>query len=316
MKNIMHHGPGQWAVWIAATALVSSAVIRADQQKPNAQTTPAQSETAPAESESAPSAPASDKPVEPAPAAAPPPAPPDPKPEKPAAGPTLDETRLTMGKWIETQQIISKERKEWLQGKEILLARLELVKKEQAGLEEKIKQAEAQSAETAKKKADLIAENDKLKAASAQLAQSVSGMESEIRRLFKILPEPIQAKLQPLYQRFPEDPTNTKISAAERFQNVLGILNEVNKANNEITVSYEVRNLSDGKPSEVKVMYLGLAQAYYVSAKGEAGVGNAGPDGWKWEPASREVSADIFNALEIIQGKQTPAFVPLPVKIQ
>jgi hypothetical protein len=49
-----------------------------------------------------------------------------------------------MGKWIETQQILSKERNEWQQGKEILLGRLELVKKEVASLEEKI--AEAQSA--------------------------------------------------------------------------------------------------------------------------------------------------------------------------
>src|ERR1044071_7677120 len=49
---------------------------------------------------------------------------------KPAAEnpPTLEETRLTMGKWIETQQIISKERKDWQQGKEILVSRLDLVK--------------------------------------------------------------------------------------------------------------------------------------------------------------------------------------------
>ena len=52
-----------------------------------------------------------------------------------------------MGKWIETQQIISKERKDWQQGKEILLGRLELVKQEVATLEEKIKQAETSVAE-------------------------------------------------------------------------------------------------------------------------------------------------------------------------
>ena len=53
------------------------------------------------------------------------------------APPTLEETRLTMDKWLETQQIISKERKDWQQGKEILLGRLELVKKEVATIEEK-----------------------------------------------------------------------------------------------------------------------------------------------------------------------------------
>ena len=228
---------------------------------------------------------------------------------------TLEETRLTMDKWIETQQIISRERKEWQQGKEILVGRLELVKKEVVTVDEKIKQAESSVAETNKKRGELVAENDRLKAAGAQLAEAVTGMEGEIRLLFKQLPEPIQTKLHPLYQRIPEDPNKTRVSVAERAQNVLGILNELNKANNEITVSYEVHNLADGKPSEVKTLYVGLAQAYYVSASGEAGIGSPSADGWKWGP-SKSAARDILNAIEILQGKQSPSFVPLPVKIQ
>jgi FtsZ-binding cell division protein ZapB len=229
--------------------------------------------------------------------------------------PSLEETRLMMGKWIETQQIISRERKDWQQGKEILAGRLELVKKEIAALDEKSKQAQSSVAEADKKRNDLLAENEQLKTAGAQLAEAVTAMEGEVRRLFKQLPEPIQTKLQPLYQRIPEDPAKTRVSVAERFQNVLGILNEVNKANNEIAVSYEVHNLADGKPSEVKVVYVGLAQAYYVSAHGEAGIGRPTADGWKWEP-SQAIARQILTVLEILQGKGTPAFVPLPAKLQ
>jgi hypothetical protein len=147
------------------------------------------------------------------------------------------------------------------------------------------------------------------------LSEAVTGMEGEVRALFKSLPEPVQEKLQLLYRRIPEDPANTRVSAAERFQNVLGILSELNKANNEIAVSYEVRTLADGKLSEVKAIYVGLAQAYYVSARGEAGIGRPSADGWKWRP-SDAVANDVLTVLEIIQGKQTPAFVPLPVTIQ
>ncbi len=232
--------------------------------------------------------------------------------DKISAPPTLEETRLTMDKWLETQQIISKERKDWQQGKEILICRLELVKKEIATLEEKTKQAESSVTEANKKRNELLAENDQLTAAGAQLTVAVAGMEGEIRQMFKQLPEPIQTKLQPLYQRMPEDPSKTRVAAAERFQNVLGILNELNKTNNEITVSYEVHNLADGRPSEVKAIYVGLAQAYYVSARGEAGIGRPTADGWKWEP-SKAVARDVLMALEILEGKQSPAFVPLPV---
>jgi hypothetical protein len=229
--------------------------------------------------------------------------------------PTIEETRLMMGKWMETQQVITKERKDWQQGREILLGRRELVQQEVTTLEQKISQAQSSVAEAEKKKSDLVAENDQLKAAGAQLTAAVTGLEGEVRRLFKQLPEPIQTKLQPLYQRVPEDPATTKVSIAERFQNVLGILNELNKANTEITQSFEVRTLADGKPSEVKVFYVGLAQAYYVSTKGEAGVGRPTADGWKWEP-SKAIANDVLLALEILQNKQSPAFVPLPVKLQ
>ena len=232
--------------------------------------------------------------------------------DKISAPPTLEETRLTMDKWLETQQIISKERKDWQQGKEILICRLELVKKEIATLEEKTKQAESSVTEANKKRNELLAENDQLTAAGAQLTGAAAGMEGEIRQMFKQLPEPIQTKLQPLYQRIPEDPSKTRVAAAERFQNVLGILNELNKTNNEITVSYEVHNLADGRPSEVKAIYVGLAQAYYVSVRGEAGIGRPTADGWKWEP-SKSVARDVLMALEILAGKQSPAFVPLPV---
>jgi hypothetical protein len=227
----------------------------------------------------------------------------------------LEETRLTMGRWIETQQLISKERKDWQQGKEILLGRLELVRQEVATLDEKIKQAEAGVAEANRKRDELLAESDVLEAADAQLIAAVTGMEGGARRLFKMLPEPIQTKLQPLQERMPLDPTQSRVFAAERFQNVLGILNELNKANNEITVNYEVRSLADGKSSEVKAIYVGLAQGYYVSASGEAGIGRPGADGWSWQP-SKVIANDVLTALEVLQGKHTPAFVPLPVTLQ
>src|SRR5258705_567766 len=121
------------------------------------------------------------------------------------AKPTLEETRLAMEKWIQTQQTISKERKEWQQGKDILVGRLELVKPEGLSLEKKISDADASAKEAAKKRDALVAENDELKATVAKLVEAVTAMEGEIPRLWKSLPQPITARLLPLYQRIPED---------------------------------------------------------------------------------------------------------------
>lgn len=231
------------------------------------------------------------------------------------ATPTLDETRIVMDKWIETQQIISKERKDWQQGKEILTGRVNLVKGEIELLQEKIKAADTAITETETKRSEFVAQIDQLKATDAAMADKLTAMEDEIRKLMVQLPFPISEKLQPLYQRIPADPAKARISVAERLQNVLGILNEVNKSNNEIFVNFEVHTLADGKPAEVQVIYVGLAQGYYISAKGEAGIGRPTPEGWKWE-ATPESAEAIMSALEIMQGKKSPAFMPLPVTIQ
>lgn len=233
----------------------------------------------------------------------------------PDADTSLGQTRLAMGKWIETQQIIARERNEWQQAREVLTGRLDLVRQEIATLNEKIAQAQSNVGQAEQQRHELQAQNAELKATAARLGQAASGLESGVRELYELTPEPVRARLQPLVQRIPEDPSSTRVSVAERFQNVLGILNELNKSNHDISVNYEVRTLSSGKPAEVKVVYVGLAQAYYVSSGGEGGIGRPARGGWDWEP-SNAVAADVLQALEILQGKHTPAFVPLPVKIQ
>lgn len=237
------------------------------------------------------------------------------KPQSTQTSASLEETRLKMEKWIETQQIISKERKEWQQGKEILTGRIDPVKNEIESIKEKIQQAESSISESQSKINELKKENEYLKRAQNLLKDHVVGIERKIQVLFPQLPDPIKLRIQPLYQRIPQDVTKTEVSIAERYQNVLGILNELNKANNEITVNYEVHTFSDGKPSEVKVFYVGLAQAYYVSSQGEAGIGKVDQGSWTWEP-SPSIASDVMKSLDIIQGKHTPLFIPLPVKIQ
>ncbi len=232
-----------------------------------------------------------------------------------ARQPTLEETRLTLAKWIETQQIIAKERNDWQQGKEILQGRIDLVGKEVGVLRERIRQSEEAVAQSDRKRDELVAQDTELKALGEQLANAATVMEEQVRALLKQLPDPVKGRIAPLVERIPADPAATRVTPAERFQNVLGILNEVNKANSEISVAYEIRTLADGSSSEVQVIYLGLAQAYFLSPKGEAGIGRPTEDGWKWEPAPGAAN-QILLALEVIEGKHVPTFVPLPIKIR
>ncbi len=223
-------------------------------------------------------------------------------------------SQAAIGKWIATQRLIYQERKDWQQQKELLESRVELIRKEIFDLSAKLNETRVTAAEVESKKASQAQAMRSLEDDSAELTRVLDEVEPTVRALHGFLPPTVQEKVAPLFQRLPEDSHATRASVGERFQTVLGILNEINKANGEITVSTEVRTLSDGKPSEVKTLYLGLGQAYYLSVKGEAGIGHPTPNGWVWTPAD-DLAPKILQAVEILEGTAQPQFISLPVKI-
>lgn len=229
---------------------------------------------------------------------------------------TIEDAREAIEKWVETKRIISKEKHDLAIAKEMLNERIELVQNEIKSLRDKIKDAEDSIAEADKKRAELIEENDKLKEASSALGDTLQNLEQRTLQLMKQVPKPLQEKLKPLSQQIPENPEETELSISIRFQNVVGVLNSVNKSNLEITVVSEVRTLPDGNSAEVTTMYLGIGQAFYIGANGTiAGVGVPAEDGWKWTPAN-DFAQEISNAIAILNNEQVAAYVQVPVKIQ
>ncbi len=228
----------------------------------------------------------------------------------------VETARVAIEKMVETRRLISREKRDWALGKEILEDRLEIVQDEIDALRRRIEEAESSIADADRKRAELVEDNEQLKQASTSLVAIVEQLEQRTRSLVARLPGPLAERVAWLSQRLPEPEAETKLSLSERFQNVVGILNASNRFNREITPSSEVRTLSEGKTAEVTALYVGLGQAYYVTANGEsAGVGTVGADGWTWEPADAAAPA-IAETISILKGEKPAAFVRLPVRIQ
>ena len=228
----------------------------------------------------------------------------------------IEKVRLDTEKWIEIRNLIAREKQDWALGKEMLNERIELVEREIASLREKIGEAEQSISDADKKRVELVDQNEKLKGASEKLAEIVSELESQTIALNKRLPDPISERIKPLSQSLPENPKETKLSLAQRFQNVIGIINAVDKFNREINRTSEVRTLADGQVAEVTAIYVGLGQAYYIGANGSvAGVGLPGQDGWDWKPAD-DASAQIADVVSILKNEKVACFVPLPITIK
>lgn len=227
----------------------------------------------------------------------------------------IEDTRVALEKWVEIQRVISQEKRDLALAKEMLNERIELVQREIQSLRERIREAEANIAETDKKRAELMEENDKIKETSTALGDRLVSLESGTRQLLQRLPDPIRDRVKPLSQRLPENPEETRISLAERYQNVVGILNEVDKFNREITITSEIQSLEDGSSVEVSALYLGIGQGFYAGAHGAlAGIGFPGEAGWVWK-ANNEFAPQIAEAIAILKNERVASFVQVPVEI-
>jgi hypothetical protein len=231
--------------------------------------------------------------------------------------PIIEATRETLTKWVETKQLISKEKSEWASGKDILEDRVRLAEAETTTVRDKLKEISAAVAEAQKKRDELAAQNDKLKATAEKSKAMVIAAEKKLRPLIPQLPEPLREKLKPIIARFPEDSEKSTASMAERLQNVLGILDQASAFNSTVASVKELRTFPDGTRAEVTTVYLGLSQAYYTNREGTlAGIGHPGPDGWIWKPDNAN-GKKILLAVHILEGKEKGAtFIDLPVKIQ
>ena len=231
--------------------------------------------------------------------------------------PIIEATRETLTKWVETKQLISKEKSDWASGKDILEDRVRLAEAETTTVRDKLKEISVAVAEAQKKRDELAAQTDKLKATAEKSKAMVIAAEKKLRPLIPQLPEPLREKLKPIIARFPEDSEKSTASMAERLQNVLGILDQASAFNSTVASVKELRTFPDGTRAEVTTVYLGLSQAYYTNREGTlAGIGHPGPDGWVWKPDNAN-GKKILLAVHILEGKEKGAtFIDLPVKIQ
>lgn len=228
----------------------------------------------------------------------------------------VDKVRASLEKWVETRRIISQEKHDFELAKEMLSERIELIEREIESLRGKIRDTKESVTGADKKQAELREENENFKKISASLIGVTFDLESKTKALLKRLPAPIRERVKPLSQRIPHNQEEIQQSLSERFQNVVGILNEVNKFNREITVTSEVRELPDKTSAEVTALYIGIGQAYYVNGKGDvAGIGTTSSDGWVWMPAN-ESAVQIATAVSIFKNETAAVFVQLPVHIQ
>ncbi|MCI0746662.1 MAG: DUF3450 domain-containing protein [Verrucomicrobia subdivision 3 bacterium] len=228
----------------------------------------------------------------------------------------LADTRSTLEKWVETRQLVSKAKADWQSDKELLQQTIGLFERELRTIEDQISKVITNSTQVDKERAEAEALQKAAKESLERTRQFAAGFEGELARIAPRLPAPLQDILKPLLNRLPSDPANTKMSAAERVQVVIGILNELDKFNNGVSIFSEKRKNDKGVELAVETVYLGLGAAYFVSDSGDfAGTGTPGPGGWEWT-IKPQVGSSVREIIRIYKNERPARFVPLPAVIK
>lgn len=228
----------------------------------------------------------------------------------------MADTRAALHEWVQARKLISAEQRDWRLGKQLMEDRIKLFDRETASLQGRIAEMQTSIEEAQGSERELSAENEGLKASSLALRARVTGLEARVSKLLAGMPKQVQDLVQPLSQSIPNNPEETDTPLSVRYRNIVGILNLINKFNRELHLKSEKRQLANGSIAEVSVLYLGVGQAFFVTADGaSAGIGTSGPEGWTWIPADEHAPA-IARAIAIYNNEEPAAFVQLPVQIQ
>ncbi len=227
----------------------------------------------------------------------------------------IQSTRATIEQWVDVRQRIARTRSDWRQEKQMIENRIRLFSEEIEALQSSIEDLEERVTGAERERARLQQEADELRRASLRVDNIIGDYEQRLRGKAEYFPRPLRDRVAQFLERMPEDPDATGLSVSERMAFVVGLLNEVDTFNNQITMMSERRELPDGRLAEVTTMYFGLAQAFYVDGQGQyAGVGTPARGGWEWESRD-EIAPAVRNAARFYRDRGEAAYVQLPLKI-
>lgn len=226
--------------------------------------------------------------------------------------------RSKMEKWVESRQILSEERAEWLVEKESLEATRQLLRRERDDLRTEVAAFQETDADASEERRQMLIQRAEYQRAAEALETEIRRLEEQVVALAPLLPEPLRDRLDLLLVQIPEDPDNTRVALGQRLMNVLGVLAQAEKWNSTATFVGETRPVGpDGQRIQVRTLYWGLGQAVYVDTQGKvAGIGRPTESGWTFvdDPELAE-KAQLF--LDIYEGNvDTIAFVPVPVDVR
>lgn len=211
--------------------------------------------------------------------------------------------------WVEAKKTLAAERASWAEEKQRLTELNTIRRAELSELQAMATNMTDRLDAAVAKRADLESTETSLKTELAAIEQRVAAWETTLRPKLATLPQPLLDTLAEPIGRLQD---GVKAPVENRMRDLVFVLAEISAFHHDVRIHRELQEIG-GASREVDVLYLGLAQAFYVNKNGTlAGRGQAGPDGWTWS-ARNDLAADIRSAIDMSRKDRAPGMLRLPI---
>ena len=217
--------------------------------------------------------------------------------------------------WVSLEQQRNAMLNDWHQAQPLLKQRLTLLKQEQRQLEQDLSSASVSDSDVEQKRSQLLQSQNEMEAQHGLLETSLVDYYQLIAELQPQLPPPLR---KAWHNKLSQAEFSTADTTA-RLSTLLELLDKLHDFDQRIShvQSALILPTNDGD-TEIMVhqLYLGLAQAWYVSLDGRlVGRGQPTPSGWQWLSDDTVDDETILSAIAMIDRKTEAKFLELPISL-
>ena len=213
--------------------------------------------------------------------------------------------------WLDIERQESQLENDWREQKPAMQQRIQLLKAEKAQLEAILAQSTDSQGDVEEQRNALLAEQSELEADQQQVAQQLSGLQSQVTNLYTALPTPLQTQWDAEQSQLTEH-----ADTSMQLQVLLAKLSQLQRFNHALTVNKTVMTTDSGQEVMVKQFYLGAGYAWFTNVDGQyQGIGRVINGEWQWQFTPDVTSSAVATAIAIYEKKQEPGYVELPIEL-
>jgi hypothetical protein len=185
------------------------------------------------------------------------------------------------------------------------------LKQEIEELDKSLKTFESEETTLEEERAKLMHRKKEAEKSTLALYEGLQKLQSEIDRLFKILPAPLRNNLSPFREKLSSDGKETDLPLRKRLEIAVSILQSIHLFNRSVTMERVEFTLDEDKSREFIVLYFGLGVAYFVNESGTvAGFGKPTEQGWGWTRQD-DLASEISTGIDMMKNRTLPRFLEL-----